>query len=275
MAMIAIPTLFLLFQLRDDRKADGERYVVPLIGSFVVESPNQWDSEFTGHGPFQLEKITVESLSEWDSYSPNFPYPTTNSSVPPPPGASLFLPNVVKVAIRGNMIAGRTASRYFLLDSDRDQPVVMFYDTEPQFDAALATSGFSTMQLLDPAEMAAKMPPEAIRPWAFRFRGGRWGHSDSWWSALIEGSGLELSLLTGYLLPRGRTPIAKARSRWALVAISVALGWYFYKIAGISSNDVPTLDFAMFVQFPLLFLAAAGWGRGARILLSNPQIPLK
>jgi len=272
--MVAVPTAFFASQLKSGELGYGDRYVVPLTGRYVVQSADQGDSEFSTYGPFQLEKITAEGLSRWDSFVPEYSYPTSDPVSLPSQGASLFLPNVVKVAVQGHVIAGCTNSKFFLINTDSDQPDVVFYDNEPEYEAALARAGIQGIQLLDPAEMAAKLPGETLRPWAYRFWNGRWGHSDSWWSGFIVDCGFEASLFAGLLLPRGRLPRTKVRSRLALLAIAVALGWYDYRISGIVSDDVPALDFFAFLMLPLMFITAAVWGRGARYLLSNPAAPV-
>ncbi len=202
---------------------DFDRFIVPLIGPYVINSVPKERLGGEG-GPHRLAE--------------------RNSS--PGLGLSLriLLENVMEVTVSGPHIVGKTKAGYFTFDSRAPDTRPSVFESAEQRHVALDAAAVPrTITLNDPKRLAASLPEQTLRPWKYSVMSGILGLSDSVWSLIVQIMRAILALLLGISFGRKRTPVAAA----------IALGLAINIVAMVIIAGEGPGAFAGFLLFPLLF----------------------
>jgi hypothetical protein len=213
----------------------ADRYVVPLVGPYAV---------YAGGRSQEQERDGVFRLVEWSPGSSSYSSTTVE-------------PDVRRIAVRKNIIAGESAKGHFILDVTRVPSAVEHFDSLPAWLAALGDANVSLADadLVAPSVLAANMSDAALRPWRYRLLGGALGLSDDMWSLVLQIVGFCIAFLIGLL----RNPL---RSFGLTV---VVLGLVTNVIAQIFIAGGGPGAFVGFFVIPLYCWIAAWLGRFLRL----------
>ena len=168
----------------------------------------------------------------------------------------LLVPKVRKVAVRGRVIFGTAADGFFVLDVRQSPPRLEILRTHDEWETMLLGLGVSDTTIVKaPDELAAGVPAQVLRPWAYEST-NRLGVSTDVLSLAIQLSGIALSFMLGLARRRRRSPVGAA----------VAIGVIVNIVAQVLIAGGGPGAFVGFVFLPLACLLAAALGKGLRKL---------
>jgi hypothetical protein len=275
--VIAPPLIWILNGALRGELDFRDRYVVPILSSYVAQSPDFNDFTLQRFGPYQIVKLQdpwdLNQLG-WEPLTPDnsdastepaavsSPDWTDPSYAPPPFRISSFLPNVTKIAHWGHFIIGETTTKFFILDTNIND--LEFFANSKDYAAGLTKMGIPMFPLIDVATIARSLSPSNIRPWAYQHMHCRWGHSDVWWNTQVTNVGFITCLFVGYLAFRRK---GATKWMWGVVILIFSAGFGEWVNEVTSYYQAGPDMFAGAIIIPAYFIFGAFWGMGSRALL--------
>lgn len=210
---------------------DVSDYQLPLLGRYAIHYDSMWKTAQQA-GPYRL--INDLDLS-----------------------GRTIVPDVKKIAVCGQVIAGEESTGYFLLNPDASNKPE-YFQTMQQLQSALAALGITeNIQLTEPDILAAKVPNQILRPWEYRMMRNLLGLSDGIWSVIVQLTGLCIAFLVGIT----------SRNRGIRSGPLIGLGIVVNIVAMIVIGRGGGGALVGFLFFPLIYCIAAAIGKVIRMIV--------